>query len=185
MHEPAADADLLRAAFRDVHGVRLHGFALIVLLGDRTTAARLASETIAAAAADAPRLRHPERAAAVLRAGLLRRARRARAPGTLGESQRATLAHLGVDGPAAVALARLRPEERAALVASQVERFGDDDLATILRTTAGRARRAAMAARRRFIERFPAGGESLDELRGPIAERVRGVSARAMGAPPR
>ena len=185
MHEPAADADLLRAAFRDVHGVRLHGFALIVLLGDRTTAARLASETIAAHAADAPRLRHPERAAAVLRAGLLRRAGRERSSGILGEAQRATLAHLGVDGPAVVALARLRPEERAALVASQVERFGDDDLSTILSTTPGRARRAAMAARRRFIEHFPGDGESLDELRGPIAERVRDVSTRAMGARPR
>jgi DNA-directed RNA polymerase specialized sigma24 family protein len=185
MHEPAADADLLRAAFRDVHGVRLHGFALIVVLGDRVTAARLASETIAAHAADAPRLRHPERAAAVLRAGLLGRARRERTPVPLSEPRRAALAHLGIDGPAAAALAQLRPEERAALVASQVERFGDEDLATILRTTAGRARRAAMAARRRFIDHFPGGSESLGELRGPIAERVRGVSARAMGAPPR
>lgn len=184
MHEPAADAELLRAAFRDVHGVRLHGFALIVLLGDRATAARLASEAIAAAAVDAPRLRHPERAAAVLRASVLGRARRERVPKALTESHRSALAHLGIDEATAIALARLRAEERAALVASQVERLSDDDVATILRTTPGRARRTAMAARRRFIQGLPAGGTA-DDLHGPIAERVRGVASRAMGTQPR
>ena len=32
-------ADLIRAAFRDLHGARLHGFALLVTLGDRANAA--------------------------------------------------------------------------------------------------------------------------------------------------
>lgn len=182
MHEPTADAELLRAAFRDVHGVRLHGFALILLLGDRSGAARLASETIAAVAEDAPRLRHPERAAAVLRADLLRRVHRHRSPTELSEARRTALAHLGIDGATATALAQLGPDERAALVASQIERFGDDDVATILRTSPARARRAAVAARRRLIERVPAGHDSLDELHGPIAERVRDIATRAMGS---
>lgn len=70
------DPDLLLAAFRDLHAARLHGFALVLALGERPTAANLAAETLRHVAPDAPRLRHPERAAAALRAELYRRARR-------------------------------------------------------------------------------------------------------------
>ena len=63
-----APPELMRAAFRDLHGTRLHGFALLVTLGDRAHAARLTrGDALAAGMAQAAALRHPERAAAWLR----------------------------------------------------------------------------------------------------------------------
>ncbi|MEA2650619.1 MAG: hypothetical protein QOI85_340, partial [Chloroflexota bacterium] len=68
--------ELVRAAFRDLHGTRLHGFALLVTLGDHARAARLAGEAIAAGTARTSELRHPERAAAWLRRRVTRNAER-------------------------------------------------------------------------------------------------------------
>jgi [ribosomal protein S5]-alanine N-acetyltransferase len=45
---PEADDDGLRSPFRDLHGPRLHGFALLVALGDRRLAARIAGDALAA-----------------------------------------------------------------------------------------------------------------------------------------
>src|SRR4026207_1016269 len=44
------ETDLLRAAFRDLHGARLYGFALLVARGDRARAAQAASTALAAGA---------------------------------------------------------------------------------------------------------------------------------------
>ena len=51
---------------------RLHGFAILVTLGDRRAAERAAGFALAAGAEQAAALRHPERAAAWLRARTLR-----------------------------------------------------------------------------------------------------------------
>jgi hypothetical protein len=58
---------LPRAAFRDLHGSRLYGFALIVAMGERQWAAQAATQALAEGELRLPELRHPERAAAWLR----------------------------------------------------------------------------------------------------------------------
>lgn len=176
-HHPDAD---LRTAFRDLHGNRLHGFALVLLLGDRATAAALAGSTLDAVAADAARLRHPERAAAVLRSELHRRARRSYA-GRLGESDLRALAGIGIDGATARALGALRLRDRAALIATDIERFGDDDVATILGTSAARARHLAAAARQRYVEHHAGYELDASPLPGSIGERVAAVAERTIG----
>ena len=82
---PNSTAEAMRAAFRELHGRRLHGFALLLTLGDRPSAARLASEALADGAMRVEELRHPERAAAWLRHRVVERARVGRArTSTLG-----------------------------------------------------------------------------------------------------
>jgi DNA-directed RNA polymerase specialized sigma24 family protein len=181
MHEAGPDVELLRAAFRDVHGARLHGFALVLTLGDRHAAGRLTADTFAALAADAPRLRHPERAAAALRAELLRRARRLRTR-TVGHAELQTLATLGVDAETAGALARLSTVERAAILASHIERFGDEDAAVILGIAPARARQLTGRARRRYVEHHPATDGGATPRDDSIVARVHAAAARAMGA---
>lgn len=183
MHDRETDTDRLRAAFRDVHGARLHGFALVLLLGRRSEAGRLAAETLALLAADAPRLRHPERAAAVLRAELLRRARRERSArgAALNEEDARALARLGIDGATARALGALDLSHRAALVAADIERFGEADVAVILGGSIPRARAAARAARSRYVARYVPPHDHRARP-GSIAERLVGVASRAMGS---
>ena len=65
----------MRDAFRELHGSRLHGFAQLLVLGDRHAAAKLASDALADGAARVDELRHPERAAAWLRRRVVERAR--------------------------------------------------------------------------------------------------------------
>lgn len=179
MHDPTDDPELLRAAFRDLHGARLHGFALVLLLGDRETAASVTRATILHFADDAPRLRHPERAAAVLRADVVRTARRLRGRRGFGEAERMTLAHLGIDGPTANALAALDLVHRAALLAAELERFGDEDVALILGTGPGRARRRAADARRRYLDAHA--GDDGERRAGSITQRVGAVASATMG----
>ncbi|MEO8245689.1 MAG: hypothetical protein ABI622_01095 [Chloroflexota bacterium] len=181
MHEPAPDVELLRAAFRHLHGAHLHGFALVLVLGDRQLAAHLATEALAAISVDAPRLRHPERAAATLRAHVVNLARRQRPRPALDDERATTLTHLGLDRLAAAALGRLTLVDRAALLGGQIEGFAEDDLATILHTTPGRARRAQMDARHRYLAEHFAEPAALDDQLGGIAERVRDTAARTMG----
>src|ERR687895_367576 len=64
---PDPPVEVVRAAFRELHGRRLHGFALLLTLGDRERAASLASDALAAGQLRVDELRHPERAAAWLR----------------------------------------------------------------------------------------------------------------------
>ena len=92
--------ELVRAAFRDLHGARLYGFALLVTLGDRGRAARLSATALAAGASRLADLRHPERAAAWLRARVLAdAARTVRSPGRgrLVPEALAAVEPLGVD----------------------------------------------------------------------------------------
>ncbi len=183
MHQPQTDADLLRAAFRDVHAARLHGFALVLLLGRRREASLLAAETLARHTGDAARLRHPERAAAVLRGELLRRARRLRSARTqaLDEQGAQALTRLSIDAATARALSTLDLPGRAALVATEIERFGEADVAVILGCSIPRARHAAAAARSRYVARYVR-PDSDRPRPGSIGRRVDAVASRAMGS---
>lgn len=180
------ERDLLRAAFRDLHGSRLHGFALLVAAGDRSRGASAAADALAAGAARAPELRHPERAAAWLRARVVADLRRhARPQGQLEPSARAALAGLGASDAVADALGSLTVDERAALVAAVIEGLEPIDIETILATTPVRARRAVARARGRYLQSVQAALGALPyPSPGALAARVQHVAGQAMGGTP-
>lgn len=168
------DDDLLGTAFRDMHATRLNGFALLVSLGDRHRAAAASAHALAEGRQRIHELRHPERAAAWLRARVLRSLRR----GTHTESPSlAALRPIGVDEHLLAGLAGLSTTERAALVASSVERFGAADVEMILDAAPAATRRIVAAARARYL----AASETADQAAfrsGPLTERVLMVAAR-------
>lgn len=183
------DDATLAAAFRDLHGPRLHGFALLVTLGDARAAERAAGFALEAGAAQAAALRHPERAAAWLRARTLRaigqgRARRTSAP---IESRLAALAPLGVSETVYGGLAGLSIEARAAIVASAIERFDPIDVETILDAAPAATRHAVAEARRRYLRHTartaPDETDSPpDQPMGELATRVQDVATRAISS---
>jgi DNA-directed RNA polymerase specialized sigma24 family protein len=178
-------ADLLRAAFRDVHGPRLHGFALLLAIGDRGLAGAAASRALTAGTARADQLRHPERAAAWLRARVLREMQRSAGgrPAAIGPREPA-LAELRVAPAAVDALAQLPLEERAALIAGAIERLDLADVATVLGRQMGATRTTMRAARMHYLA---AAGRHLDETAigslpsGDLWRRVEGAAAWAVG----
>lgn len=180
----------MAVAFRDLHGSRLHGFAILVTLGDALAAERAAGFALAAGARQAAALRHPERAAAWLRARTLRGLRRWRPlrRSTLAEERRAALAPLGVDESVFRGLAVLSIGARAALVASAIERFDPIDVETILDAAPAAARHVVADARSRYLrsaaraESGDAADAATDDLTGDLASRVREVAARAFSA---
>jgi DNA-directed RNA polymerase specialized sigma24 family protein len=166
---------MLRDAFRELHGRRLHGFALLLTLGDRPTAARLASEALASGAARVDELRHPERAAAWLRRRVVDRARLRR-----GErADTGTLLALGADEATVAALAALGRIERAALIASTVERLDRRDVGTIVGRDGPRLDRLIRRARERFM-RLHAAAASDEPPDGPVSAHVQALARRAM-----
>lgn len=165
----------MKAAFRELHGRRLHGFALLLTLGDRAGAARLASEALAAGAMRVDELRHPERAAAWLRHRVVDRARIGRA---VPVDARA-LIDLGVDEALVVAFGPLGRLERAALIASTVERLDRRDVASIVGREGSALDRLLRRARERLMRAY---AETASEPPvGPIAAHVQGIARRAMG----
>lgn len=172
------DAESVRAAFAELHGPRLHGFALLLTLGDGPRAARLASEALAAGAQRATELRHPERAAAWLRARIVRAVGRRTARSTSAVPPDA-LETLGLDPAAIAALEALRPLERAAIVAGVVERLDRRDIATIVGRADADVDRLLTTARTRYMEIF---GRATTELPlpGPIIQRVQAMADRAL-----
>jgi len=182
-----SDDGQLAAAFRELHGSRLHGFAILVALGDRQLAERAAGFSLAAGARQAAALRHPERAAAWLRARALRALRGPRPfrRSPTAEARRAALIPLGVDDAVYRGLAALSLDARAALVASEVERFDPIDVETIIDAAPAATRHALAEARRRYL-RSAAEDDSdkevdavADEPRGELATRVGNVARRA------
>jgi len=178
--------ELVRAAFRDLHGTRLHGFALLVTLGDRARAARLAGEALAAGAARAARaaeLRHPERAAAWLRRRVTRNAERrgrpTRAVRPAGDG-RPALEALGVDAAAFAGLSRLTTRERAALVADSVERLDRGDVATIVGVAGSRLDRLIRHVRARYAATVAEALDDASAADGPTIERIHAIAARAL-----
>ena len=180
------DDAALAAAFRDLHGPRLNGFAQLVTLGDTRAAERAAGFALAAGAVQAAALRHPERAAAWLRARTLRllRERGSLRRGTPVETRRAALAALGADEVVYRGLAGLSIEARAALVASAIERFDPIDVETILDAAPAAARHAVARARDRYLRLATRGSAEEPEAdpwqpMGELAGRVQDVAARA------
>jgi hypothetical protein len=175
-----ASLDEQRDAFRSLHAERLHGFAILLALGDREQAAYLAAEALAAGALRHDELRHPERAAAWLRARVLRHLRVHRSP-TLDHERRAALATLGLSEQAIDALAVLSAPERAALIAERVESFERLDIATVVDDHGRRLGRLLARARARYAAAFAAApdlaGEATD---GPLAARIRAIADHAM-----
>ena len=181
------EADLRRAAFRDLHGTRLHGFALLVSLGDRPRAALAAAEALDEGVRRTAELRHPERAAAWLRARVLRRLRRGSSPrgGPSERDRRAVLRDLGAADPVFEGLAALPIKPRAALVASTIERFDPIDVETILGLAAGPSLRMVARTRQRYVAAVSAmvHPQELGAIPGgELGDRIREVAGRAMGA---
>ena len=173
--------ELVRAAFRDLHGTRLNGFALLVTLGDRARAARLAGEAIAAGTARTSELRHPERAAAWLRRRVTRKAERAGRSARLSAAEgRLALEQLGADAAAFAGLSVLSTPERAALVADSIERLDRGDVATIIGVDGARLDRLLRRVRQRYAETV---ATALDDaaLNGPTAMHLQAIAARAVG----
>ncbi|MGH2401998.1 MAG: hypothetical protein ACRDE6_04745 [Candidatus Limnocylindria bacterium] len=170
----------VRAAFRDLHGARLHGFALLVTLGDRARAARLAAGALTAGGTRLADLRHPERAAAWLRARVLAGAART------GRSQRrrpgveamAVLETVGVDAAMLSGLIALTVRERGALVADWIEGLDRRDVATIVAMDGRRLDRLIMQARARYMAVVADAPGALAD--GPTADRIRRAAARVL-----
>ena len=181
-HAASTDAptwELVRAAFRDVHGSRLHGFALLLTLGAQPVAARIAAQSLADGAERAGELRHPERAAAWLRARTLHYARRERRAAGGGPRDRA-LSELGADDPVGIALGVLRLRERAVLIASDIERLDLRDVSTIVGIDGAELDRTLQRARTRYADAFAAnaGDEAMQE--GLLSTRIRTAADRAL-----
>lgn len=165
----------LRAAFRELHGRRLAGFALLLLGGGAERAAALAAASLERGATQVTELRHPERAAAWLRADLLRHARglSAAAP------EPATLHDMRVAPPVAAALATLDPRSRAVVIAADVERFDLRDVEAIVGLRPAATARLLASARRRFAAAFDA--DATETTPGAIAAAVSAAAGRLGG----
>ncbi len=170
----------IHTAFREVHGRRLHGFALLLTLGDRPEAARLAGRTLTAAARKVGELRHPERAAAWLRAHLLRNVRRVTRTDRPGPAGIRALADLGADASAVTALGILSTRERAALIAHDIERLDQRDVATILGTDGGGVERVIKRARSRYMDSFAAISAEEPADDGPLIAQIKTAAERAL-----
>ncbi len=178
----------LHAAFRELHGARLQGFALLLTLGDRQMASEAAAEALLTAGPRLGELRHPERAAAWLRASVFRTLRRRGAGRKRFDegAYQAALRDLGVEIPVALSLARLSLVERAALVAADVERLEPRDVATVIAMSNRATARILQQARRAFLGDYAAPGQGAEQatlphaLDGPRGRRLRDVAARTM-----
>ena len=174
--------ELVRAAFRELHGTRLHGFALLVTLGDRARAARLAGEALSAGSARTSELRHPERAAAWLRRRVTRNAERTgrRSRSRSAAQDRLALEELGADAAAFEGLAALTTRERAALVADSIERLGRGDVATIVGIDGARLDRLIRNVRGRYTATVTDALDDASATSGPTALRIQAIAARAL-----
>jgi DNA-directed RNA polymerase specialized sigma24 family protein len=169
---PAALLD----AFRELHGRHLHGFAMLLLLGDAPRAAQLAVHALDAAAPRIEQLRHPERAAAWLRARVVHASRGMHA--ARGRLQ--PLTELGVEQEVASALGVLDHLERAALIADSIEGLDRRDVATVVcRDGASLDRLLARARRRYAVAHAAVAAEPMPA--GPLIDRVHAEAQRAMG----
>jgi DNA-directed RNA polymerase specialized sigma24 family protein len=157
----------------------------MLTLGDRGQAARLTNEAVDAAIerlATRAELRHPERAAAWLRARVVARYRPGRRRSPADEAQRAAaLRDLGIDERVGRALSALTRKERAALIADAVERFDPLDTGTIVLIAGRRVASTRRRARQRYAAAFTAlASNTRSPGDGPLAHRLREIAARAL-----
>lgn len=172
-----ADEARSRDAFRELHGRRLHGFALLLTLGGRSEAAGLTAGALADGLDRIDTLRHPERAAAWLRARVLARAGRTRrSPAGIG-----VLEELGARRSVVDALDELGKRERAAVIARLVEGLELRDVGTII----GREGRALDRVLDRGIRRYVAALGAIDpqerQRGGPVTRRLEDAARRVIG----
>jgi hypothetical protein len=168
------------AALGGLHGGQLHGFALLLTLGDQPAAAKLATDALAAGAVRANELQHPRRATAWLRHSVLGAAkRRGTDPNHDEPTRRAALRALGLNDEAHAALSALSILERAAVVASHVEGLEEPDVATVVGLDPVRSRRLVRDALRRAISAGMA-QPSRSGPDGPIVARTRQIAARVL-----
>lgn len=177
----------LHAAFCELHGARLHGFGLLLTLGDRQLAAEAAAQALLTAKPRLGELRHPERAAAWLRASVLRTVRRRARKGRFDDAAyRASLRGLGVELPVAISLAKLSLVDRAALLAADVERLDPHDVATVVNKSQATTARILDRARSTFLAGYAAPDGGVEEINlaqkldGPRGRRLRDVAGRTM-----
>lgn len=180
-HDPVsaeASPEALQRALRELHAPSLHGFALLLTLGDRRRSLALTADALAAADARATELRHPERAAAWLRGRVTTAA--GQGGSRLDADERLdALGPLGVTASVLAGLAALRVLERSALISSEIERLADRDVATIVGRDGDRLDALLRQARERFLEGCAA-AEGASDLGGPLTDLVRETAARAM-----
>jgi hypothetical protein len=169
--------DWLRAAFHELHGRNLHGFALLLTLGDVEQAAALSGRAIGAGIARVRELRHPERAAAWLRAHVVRSAGRSRSP---VRPRPSALMGLGADAAVIEGLSALGPIERAALIATSIEHLDERDVATIVRRDGARLRHLLATARRRYLAAYLRAAPP-ESVAGPIADRLNEIGRQTIG----
>jgi hypothetical protein len=175
---PEADgaaSGVVRAAFRDRHGRHLHGFALLLTLGHAARAAQLTVDALDAAAPHLDELRHPERAAAWLRARVVRMS------GGIARSalRMQPLAELGVAPEVAGALGTLGHIERAAVIAASIERLDRHDVGTVVGRDGAALDRLLTQSRRRYAAAHAVrAGEEV--AAGPLVDRVRAEAVRAL-----
>lgn len=158
-HTPSPRSSVSRSAepdfdvFRSLHGPRLHGFALLMTLLDEPLAESLAAAALATVERRWRSLRHPERAAAWLRAHVVASARRAniRQPTRL-EDRADVMARMRIDSTVVEALAALTVIERASLVVHDIEGLDERDCATVVRRGPAAEARLATRARRRYLQ---------------------------------
>ncbi len=170
--------DAVRAAFHDLHGRRLHGFALLLTLGDRPEAARRAADALAAGGRRVDELRHPERAAAWLRSQVVRAAPR-RSAGRRDPDAASDLGDIGADPAVLRGLSALKHAERAALIAASIERLDRRDVAVVVGRDGRALDRLLKRARLRYLDAAPTDAHPVSD--GPIAERIHAVARRTLG----
>ncbi len=176
-----AAAEAQHAAFRELHGPTLHGFALLLTLGDRARAARLSADALADASERLGELRHPERAAAWLRSRVVRDVtRHRRVPDPRSSDRVAILEQMDVDDAIIAGLAALRLRERAALVAANIERLGLPDVAVIVGRSDRQLSDLLARARTTYFRAYAATAGDAQPIAGPTVDRVRAIAARAM-----
>jgi hypothetical protein len=150
-------------------------------MGERRWAAQAATRALAEGQQRLAELRHPERAAAWLRGSVVKQLRRPGLPASLSSAERfRALSELGIGHATRIGLDALSVVERAALIASDVERFTPVDVEQIVGRRRGPADRLLQSARRQFLEAVANEVPDAIEEPGPIARQVDWVAARAV-----
>jgi hypothetical protein len=182
---PAELPERMQSAFTDLHASRLYGFALIVALGERRTAARAAVDALLGALTRVDELRHPERAAAWLRHEVLRDLHAGRLPVGIDRARLASLEAQGVTRPATWGLAALSLDQRAALVAADVERFAPADVERVVGRGPAATMRLLAEARERYVvsatRHLPDPEPEVRLLDGPVGRRVAELASGGIG----
>jgi hypothetical protein len=172
---------LLQAAFRDVHAARIHGFALIVTLGNHGVAAGVAARAVSEGCTRLDEMRHPERAAAWLRNRVLRLLPRDAASEDAATGD-AVLSALGLAAYAVAGLRAVSLLERVALVVADLERLDSRDVATVVNRDGEALAHLLARARRRYLEAaLQAMPEEMEPSAGPLRTRIANHAWEAMG----